>query len=159
MSGRSLRSRAPGASSPVVRRIMLANYGDNLHPERQLRTILRNAGLRFRKDCRPSPALRCTADIVFPQHRLCVFVDGCFWHGCPRHFTCPRKNAGWWNEKIATTKERDKRQTRQLKAAGWRVIRVWEHDLEASSQRTLDLIRRALQRAKVKPICLRRKGQ
>lgn len=64
--------------------------------------------------------------------KVCVFVDGCYWHGCPRHFKTPGTNSGWWAEKIEANWERDARQTRLLRLAGWRVMRVWEHDLAGS---------------------------
>lgn len=144
MIGKSIRSRAPAATSPVVRRAMLANYGGELRPERTLRSLLCKAGLRFRKDCRPIPDFRCTADIVLRRQRLCVFVDGCFWHGCPQHFSCPKTNAAWWREKIGATSARDKRQTKFLSSNGWRVIRVWEHELMASSSRVVRRILKAV---------------
>lgn len=125
----SIRSRAPDASTPLVRRVMQANWGGNTAPERILRSALQKAGLRFHKDRRPVPEMRCTADVVFPRQKVCVFVDGCFWHGCLLHFKCPKTNAAWWEEKIQATVERDKRQTKLLESLGWKVVRVWEHDI------------------------------
>lgn len=130
MKQKSVRSRAPSASSEAVRRIMKANYGGNLRPERLLRAVLRQEGFRFGYHSRPLRTLRCTADLVFRRKRVCVFVDGCFWHGCPQHFKPPKTNTRWWSEKMVETKQRDARQRRQLRAAGWRVVRVWEHDLD-----------------------------
>jgi DNA mismatch endonuclease (patch repair protein) len=101
-------------------------------PEVSLRSALHRLGLRFRKDCRPLPALRCTADIVFRSRKVCVFVDGCFWHGCPQHCDAPKTNAPWWREKLALTIRRDRDRTRTLRDAGWTVIRLWEHDLAES---------------------------
>ncbi|MCI0335623.1 MAG: very short patch repair endonuclease [Planctomycetes bacterium] len=98
-------------------------------PELLLRRALHSAGLRFRKDCRPEQDLRCKSDIVFPTHRVCVFVDGCFWHRCPLHFALPKTNSAWWNEKVQATVDRDLKQMRALKARGWQVIRVWEHEI------------------------------
>ncbi|MGO9270113.1 MAG: very short patch repair endonuclease [Terriglobia bacterium] len=145
MSGKlSIRSRAPVATSPSVRRAMRSTYGGELRPERSLRSLLHRAGLRFRKHRRPLPVFRCTADIVFPRQRLCVFVDGCFWHGCPRHFSCPKQNSGWWREKIADNIERDKRQTKFLRSSGWRVIRVWEHEVGVYPDRVVRRISRAI---------------
>jgi DNA mismatch endonuclease (patch repair protein) len=132
MTGKSIRSRAPTSSSALVRKVMVANYGGNTAPERTLRAELFRVGLRFRKNRRPLPSMRCSADIVFPKLMVCVFVDGCFWHGCPRHFRCPNTNSAWWHEKIEANKERDKRQRLKLKAAGWRAVGIWEHDLGAS---------------------------
>jgi DNA mismatch endonuclease (patch repair protein) len=107
---------------------MLANVGHPTTPEVNLRKALFRRGLRFRKYLRPEASFRCVADIVFPKKRVCVFVDGCFWHGCRTHFRVPRANAEWWAEKIDENRERDKKQTSYLRAAGWRVVRVWEHE-------------------------------
>jgi DNA mismatch endonuclease (patch repair protein) len=74
------------------------------------------------------PDLRCTADIVFPRERVVVFVDGCFWHGCKCKPSAPRANAGYWSERIAYNQARDTRNNATLTAAGWTVVRVWEHD-------------------------------
>ena len=68
-------------------------------------------------------------DFVFPKLRIAVFVDGCFWHGCPLHATRPKQNAEFWAEKIARNQARDRLVTRQLRARGWRVLRLWEHEL------------------------------
>ncbi len=132
MSGLSIRSRAPAASSLVVRKVMLANQSTNTAPERLLRSALSRAGISFRRNVRPVTTLKCEADIVFRSHRLCVFVDGCFWHGCPKHFACPKTNSSWWNEKIAATKARDRSQSALLRAAGWNVLRIWEHEITSA---------------------------
>jgi DNA mismatch endonuclease (patch repair protein) len=100
-------------------------------PEVLFRGALHRAGLRFRKERRPLPGLRCKADVVFPARKVCVFLDGCFWHRCPIHFRLPTANAAWWDEKVQATVDRDRRQTALLEAAGWTVVRVWEHDLAA----------------------------
>lgn len=88
---------------------------------------------------------RVRPDFVFPKLRLAVFVDGCFWHGCPKHETKPRNNAAFWERKLAGNKSRDRIVTRTLRRSGWRVLRLWEHELarkrEASLRRR---IRRAL---------------
>jgi len=68
-------------------------------------------------------------DFVFPKRRVAVFVDGCFWHGCPQHATKPRNNAAFWRKKLAANKARDRLVTRTLRHAGWRVLRIWEHEL------------------------------
>ena len=72
---------------------------------------------------------RVRPDFVFPKLRVAVFVDGCFWHGCPRHGTRPKGNASFWKKKLERNKARDREQTRALKRAGWRVLRIWEHEL------------------------------
>jgi DNA mismatch endonuclease (patch repair protein) len=80
---------------------------------------------------------RVRPDFVFPKLRLAVFVDGCFWHGCPLHATQPRQNAKFWKEKIAANQTRDRLVTRTLRARGWRVLRVWEHELSRKYERRL----------------------
>lgn len=80
MSGTSIRSRAPSASSALVRRVMRANASRDTRPARLLRSALHRSGFRFWKDLCPVPDVRCKADIVFPRQMICVFVDGCFWH-------------------------------------------------------------------------------
>ena len=97
--------------------------------EKQLRSALHRQGLRFRVGRKPERELRCKADIVFGPAKVCIFVDGCYWHGCPHHFTPPRTNRGWWIEKITDNMKRDGRQSEALAARGWLVVRVWEHDL------------------------------
>jgi DNA mismatch endonuclease (patch repair protein) len=84
-------------------------------------------------------------DFVFWRERVAVFVDGCFWHGCEKHGRRPGSNQEYWQSKLARNKRRDKRYTAELKQAGWRVVRLWQHDL-ASEPRVITVIRRALQR-------------
>lgn len=80
-------------------------------------------------------------DFVFARERLAVFVDGCFWHGCPAHYVEPRSGTAFWRTKIAGNKTRDRRNSRQLKRLGWRVVRIWEHDLKKGG-RTLAVLRK-----------------
>ena len=68
-------------------------------------------------------------DFVFPKARLALFVDGCFWHGCPKHGNTPANNRAFWKKKMAANKARDRRVNRILRRDGWRVVRIWEHDL------------------------------
>jgi len=68
-------------------------------------------------------------DFLFRQNRLALFVDGCFWHGCPKHCKMPAGNRAFWQKKFAANKTRDRRVNRELHKLGWRVIRIWEHDL------------------------------
>ena len=100
-----------------------------------VRRFLHAKGLRYRVHVRPLPELRRTADIVFTRCRVAVFVDGCFWHACPVHATKPRRNAQWWETKLNRNIERDKETNMLLEAAGWAVIRVWEHqDPESAAE-------------------------
>jgi DNA mismatch endonuclease (patch repair protein) len=79
-------------------------------------------------------------DIVFPGPRVAVFVDGCFWHSCPKHATFPKTNQGYWLPKLAENRERDRRQTTRLRAAGWTVLRVWEHQCLPPTARVVERI-------------------
>jgi DNA mismatch endonuclease (patch repair protein) len=92
-----------------------------------LRKALFARGLRYRTHRRPLPDLRRDADIIFVQLRIAVFVDGCFWHGCPEHPVRFRANRAWWRDKIARTVRRDRHTDEKLRRSGWTVIRVWEH--------------------------------
>jgi DNA mismatch endonuclease (patch repair protein) len=98
-------------------------------PELALRRALWARGLRYRVDARlPLPRLRRRADLLFPGAQVAVFVDGCFWHDCPKHGTRPKMNADWWAEKIAGNVRRDRDTDDQLRAIGWQALRLWEHD-------------------------------
>lgn len=120
---------APPASSPAVRRRMQATSRRDTRPELQLRSALHRLGLRYRVDVPVLPDLRRRrADVVFRKARVAVFVDGCFWHGCPQHGNQPRTNPGYWEPKIARNRARDADTTTRLTAAGWHVIRAWEHE-------------------------------
>jgi DNA mismatch endonuclease (patch repair protein) len=84
-------------------------------------------------------------DFVFPRHKLAVFVDGCFWHGCPKHATKPKNNHAFWRHKLTANKQRDRLVTRTLRRAGWHVLRIWEHELARKNEsRLLRRIQRAL---------------
>jgi DNA mismatch endonuclease, patch repair protein len=108
---------------------MQGNRKRDTRPELALRSELHRRGLRYRIDARPVEGLRCRADIVFRRQKVAVFVDGCFWHGCPEHGTSPKTNAAYWSAKIARNVERDRLNEVKLSDAGWIVIRVWEHEL------------------------------
>jgi DNA mismatch endonuclease (patch repair protein) len=97
--------------------------------ERALRSVLHRRGYRFRVDLPVAVEGRSPRpDVVFTRAKVAIFVDGCFWHGCSIHGGKPKKNATYWNPKIARNIERDRDQTQRLAAAGWRVLRFWEHD-------------------------------
>ena len=113
-------------------------------PELRLRSELHRRGLRYRVDVRPIAGLRRRADVVFPRAKVAVFVDGCFWHGCPTHMTWPAANREWWQTKIERNQARDRDTDAQLAAAGWTVIRVWEHDdAQLAAQRVAAQVRSA----------------
>lgn len=117
-----------------VRAVMRGNTKRDTRPELAIRRAVYSHGLRYRVD----HPIRLTGslvrpDIVFPGARVAVFVDGCFWHGCPIHGTTPRSNAGYWTAKIARNRNRDTECTAALEAAGWCVLRIWEHEPKASA--------------------------
>jgi DNA mismatch endonuclease (patch repair protein) len=131
----SIRKRAPSASSPRVRQTMQKVRRRDTPAELLLRKNLFRLGLRYRLDTRPVSTVPCKADIVFRSVRVCVFVDGCYWHGCSRHFRPPSTNADWWMEKITDNRMRDRRQSRILRRHGWVVIRLWEHQVTSNALR------------------------
>lgn len=117
------------ASSAERRRIMQGNRSRDTKPELAVRQLLYANGLRYRVSHAPEPGIRRRADIVFVRQRVAVFIDGCFWHGCPehgrRHFN---RNVEYWPAKIAANRERDEDTNRRLEEAGWLVLRYWEHE-------------------------------
>ncbi|WP_246136632.1 very short patch repair endonuclease [Leekyejoonella antrihumi] len=117
------------------RRNMRAIRRTDTRPERALRSALHRAGYRFRKDLliRTGSGVKARPDIVFTKQRVAVFVDGCFWHGCPEHGGSPRKNVNYWGPKLQRNVERDRAQDASLRADGWTVVRVWEHELESEA--------------------------
>jgi DNA mismatch endonuclease (patch repair protein) len=129
----------PEASSPVVRARMQRQRRRDTKPEVEVRRLLHAAGIRFRVDARLEPDLRVRGDIVWRGRKVVVFVDGCFWHGCPRHATQPKANADWWRDKLAANVARDRRTDAELAARGWRVLRYWEH--EPPTEVATDLLR------------------
>ncbi len=110
--------------------------------ELALRSALRALGLRYRVDVTLSGTRR-RPDVAFIGARVAIFVDGCFWHGCPTHGTWPKANAAWWRAKIGGNVVRDRETDAHLEAAGWRVLRFWEHDDPAKAARkVLTTVRR-----------------
>lgn len=107
---------------------MRANRGRDTRPELALRSAVHALGLRYRVSARPLPDLRRTADLVFPRAKVAVFLDGCFWHGCPQHHTVAVTNAGYWAQKVLTNRARDRDTDARLAAAGWISVRIWEHE-------------------------------
>jgi DNA mismatch endonuclease (patch repair protein) len=99
-------------------------------PEVVLRSALHRTGYRFRKDYPIRIENRLIRpDIAFTKQRLAVFIDGCFWHSCPEHGRRPSVNGQYWSPKLQRNAERDRQQTEALQAAGWTVLRFWEHEL------------------------------
>ncbi|WP_405525390.1 very short patch repair endonuclease [Streptomyces canus] len=98
-------------------------------PEVAVRRLLHASGLRYRVNM-PVPGMpRRTIDIVFTKAKIAIFLDGCFWHGCPKHATQPKANAEWWRAKLDKNMARDRETTEHLQAEGWTVLRYWEHEI------------------------------
>lgn len=97
-------------------------------PELAIRKLVFAAGLRYRIHAKPIPTFRRRADLVFRTTRVAVLVDGCFWHGCRHHVKTPASNVSWWAEKIRRNRERDRETSAIFRRAGWKVVRVWEHE-------------------------------
>jgi DNA mismatch endonuclease (patch repair protein) len=130
------------ASTPAVRTVMQGNRKRDTRPELAVRRLLHGRGLRYRVAYRPLRDLARTADLVFPLARVAVFVDGCFWHACPEHFMAPRTNTTYWTSKIERNRLRDVLVDSDLEKAGWRVMRVWEHeDPESVASRIETMVR------------------
>jgi DNA mismatch endonuclease (patch repair protein) len=106
---------------------MRGNRGRDTKPEVALRRELYRRGWRYRVHMRPEPHVAATADILFLRRGVAVFVDGCFWHGCPDHTRPVRSNQTYWRKKIARNQERDLASSKLLEENGWQVVRVWEH--------------------------------
>jgi DNA mismatch endonuclease, patch repair protein len=120
---------APLASSPAAALTMRSNRGRDTKPELALRRELWHRGHRYLVDATPAgTSRRRRADVVLRGARIAVFVDGCFWHSCPQHLHVPKTHREWWTIKLASVVERDRRTDRELLAAGWLPLRVWEHE-------------------------------
>lgn len=107
---------------------MSVTPGRDTGPELALRSALHRRGFRFFVDRAPLPKTRRRADLLFPRARVAVYVDGCFWHGCPEHATWPKHNAVYWRQKIEHNRRRDTETSAALEESGWAVVRVWEHE-------------------------------
>jgi DNA mismatch endonuclease, patch repair protein len=119
----------PHPSSPGRSANMRANRRTDTKPEMALRRALHGQGFRYRKDYRLDlEGARVRPDIAFTARRVAVFVDGCFWHACPEHGTKPASNTWYWGPKLIRNVERDRAADAALLAAGWQVVRVWEHE-------------------------------
>lgn len=100
----------------------------NTEPELAVRRKLHAMGLRYRVGV-PVPGMpRRSMDIAFTKVKVAVFIDGCFWHGCPEHHVPPKANAKWWHEKVVRNEQRDEETSEHLQLSGWTVLRFWEHE-------------------------------
>lgn len=120
----------PEPTSSAATRVGKGNRRSGTKPEVALRSNLHRRGLRFRKDfpVRVGTGRPVRPDIVFTRARVAVFVDGCFWHGCPEHQVIPKSNHDYWVPKLRRNADRDREVDQALTVAGWQVIRIWEHE-------------------------------
>lgn len=107
---------------------MRANRKRDTSPELRLRRQLHRLGLRYQLGRRILAKPPVTPDLVFPRAKVAVFVDGCFWHGCPEHGVQPRTNSEYWGPKIQMNRARDQRTDKNLQGFGWQTVRIWEHE-------------------------------
>lgn len=115
--------------SPAVSARMSRQASKDTAAELAVRRLLHAGGLRYRVEY-PVPGMaRRRIDVAFTSVKLAVLIDGCFWHGCPQHATQPKSNAEWWRQKLDRNMARDAETTAHLVAAGWEVMRFWEHEV------------------------------
>lgn len=127
-------------SSPEASRRMARVRQRGTDIELELRKALYASGLRYRLQAPLLSKPRRVADIAFLGPRVAVFVDGCFWHGCPLHATWPKENADFWRAKIEANCARDADTDRRLRELGWEVVRIWAHESPADSARHVSKI-------------------
>lgn len=108
----------------------------NTQPEIAIRKLIWKKGYKYRI----GHGLIGKPDMVFPSYGVTVFIDGCFWHGCPKHCRIPSSNVKYWKQKISGNKQRDNRINRQLKKDGWKVIRVWEHEIKKNLEKAVQRV-------------------
>lgn len=117
---------------------MLGNRSRDTKPEMLVRSLVHRRGLRYRVSQRPIANVRRTADLVFRRAKVAVNVDGCFWHGCEQHYKEPKTNTEYWRNKIDGNRRRDRETDELLTAAGWLVLRFWEHEDPAEVAETIE---------------------
>lgn len=140
-----VKSRESWATSQAVRRSMRSNRRRDTAPELALRRAVHGLGLRYRVDYRlPLSGVRRRADLAFTRVKVAVFLDGCFWHGCPEHFTIAKTNSEFWAGKAMRNVERDRDTDLRLAAMGWVSMRVWEHTDPAEAAERVAVVVREL---------------
>ena len=121
---------------------MQSNKSRDTKPELALRSAVHAKGLRYRVSAKPLAGVRRTADLVFPRAKVAVFLDGCFWHGCPEHHTVASANAKFWADKVDANRKRDRDTDSRLAEAGWVSVRIWEHeDVTEAARRVEEVVR------------------
>lgn len=137
MPWKDVKHLRPVAASPEAHKKMAAVGRRDTPQEMAIRKALFRAGCRFRVQFRPLNDHRWTADIAFTKVKVLVFVDGCYWHGCPIHGSIPKTNREWWTAKIGRNVERDREATQVLTERGWTVLRVWSHEDPTAAAQTI----------------------
>jgi DNA mismatch endonuclease, patch repair protein len=136
-----IRGQGNKETEVMLARLLRANRISGWRKQRVVCVAVRSTNFKIAKlgSARASSPLllRVKADFVFPKLKLAVFVDGCFWHGCPKHCNQPVNNRAFWRKKLGGNKARDLLVTRTLRRAGWRVLRIWEHELARHNQARL----------------------
>jgi DNA mismatch endonuclease, patch repair protein len=144
-----MATREPSRTSPggALSRKMSRLARRDTAPELALRRTLHRRGLRFRVQVKVPGNRRRSMDIAFTRARLAVYVDGCFWHGCPAHHVPPGANRDWWAWKVERNRARDRDTDLELERAGWSVLRIWEHvPVEQAADQVESAWRRAVGR-------------
>lgn len=132
----------PKPSSPAASKRLQVTRQNDTSAEAAIRAQLRRLGVRFRVNTYADISVKTKPDIILRDHKVAVFVDGCFWHGCPKHATWPRANRQWWRAKIEGNIRRDLRNRARLRRVGWAVLRAWEHEnAETAVKRILKTVR------------------
>lgn len=127
----------PDVLTPEQRRKCMSSVrGTNTKPELLLRKALWRKGLRYRL----KSELPGKPDIVLSRYKVAIFVDGCFWHSCPEHGSLPESNTSFWKKKIARNVERDHEVNALLEQNGWRIIRIWEHEIKQSIEKVVERV-------------------
>ena len=135
---------------------MRANRSRDTGPERAIRSALHARGLRYQLHRRAVRDVRSEADLLFPKERVAVYVDGCFWHSCPKHRVLPKANATWWKSKLQANVDRDRRVDAALAGHGWTVVRVWEHEPPEHAADSIEATVRAQRAQLIKPSATQR---
>lgn len=128
--------RAVPSSSAVSRRMAKVRQ-KGTGAEMALQQEMHRIGLRYRIDYEVLKKPRRVADVAFPGRKIAVFVDGCFWHGCPKHATWPKRNAEFWRQKIEANRQRDADTNDRLRSLGWTVLRFWSHESPVEASKTV----------------------
>jgi DNA mismatch endonuclease (patch repair protein) len=139
------KAKTPAPSSATASQRLKQVRQRDTDCELAVRKVLHRRGFRYFVDRRAEPDIKVRADMLFPRTKLAIFIDGCFWHGCPEHRTLPRSNTDWWTNKFSQNRARDEQGTAALTNRGWTVLRFWAHE---DPELVVDLIKSTIARLK-----------